>query len=156
MKRTSGLRRSATQRGQGLVEMGIVVLLMVTLAMGIVEFGRILLILNMVTNATRDAARAAAAMGRFDRSSANAHLCTNPMNAIKDMVVNQMNGYITITRSNVTVEYPTPAAGAVQTVLVRTNVNVPYIALFNLVGHSLPVNRTVTFRDEVVAGGNGC
>jgi hypothetical protein len=24
------------------------------------------------------------------------------------------------------------------------------------VGHSLPVNRTVTFRDEVVAGGNGC
>jgi Flp pilus assembly protein TadG len=156
MKRNSGLRRSATQRGQGLVEMGIVVLLMVTLAMGIVEFGRILMILNMITNATRDAARAAAAMSRSDRAASNAHLCTNPMNNIKDMVVNQMNGYITITRSNVTVEYPTPAAGAPQTVLVRTNVDVPYIALFNLVGTSLPVNRTVTFRDEVVAGGNGC
>ena len=156
MKRISGSRRSKTQRGQGLVEMGIVVLLMVTLAMGIVEFGRILMILNMITNATRDAARAAAAMSRGDRSAANAQLCTSQMNAIKDMVVNEMNGYITITRNDVHVEYPIPAAGAPRTVLVRTQVNVPYVALFNLVGHSLPVNRTVTFRDEVVAGGNGC
>ncbi len=136
--------------------MGIVVLLMVTLAMGIVEFGRILMILNMITNATRDAARAAAAMTRADRSAANAHLCSTQMDAIKDMVVNQMNGYITIARSNVSITYPAPAAGAPRTVQVATVVDVPYVALFNLVGTSLPVNRTVTFRDEVIAGGNGC
>jgi len=136
--------------------MGIVVLLMVTLAMGIVEFGRILMILNMITNATRDAARAAAAMSRSDRSSTNAHLCSTQSDAIKDMVVGQLNGYITIARANVTIEYPAPAAGAPRTVLVRTQVDVPYVALFNLVGTTLPVNRTVTFRDEVTAGGNGC
>jgi len=156
MKKNSGSRRSTSQRGQGLVEMGIVVLLMVTLAMGIVEFGRILMILNMITNATRDAARAAAAMSRSDRSSTNAHLCSTQADAIRDMVVNQMNGYITIARSNVSINYPTPAAGAPRTVQVQTQVDVPYVALFNLVGTSLPVNRTVTFRDEVIAGGNGC
>ena len=84
--------------------MGIVVLLMVTLAMGIVEFGRMLLVLNMITNATRDAARAASAVGVNDRCASNAHLTANATTAIQSMVVNQLNGYMTITSGNVTIE----------------------------------------------------
>ena len=136
--------------------MALVTLLLVTLTMGVVEFGRMLMILNIITNATRDAARAASAMGKTDRSATTSHICSTREDAVKDMVVNQVNNYVTITRSNVTVEYPAPASGAPQTVRVRTSVPVPYIALFNLVGSNLNVDKTVSFRDEFTAPGSGC
>ena len=42
-------------------------LLLVALAMGIVDFGRMLLIMNIVTNTTRDAARNMAVAGGPNR-----------------------------------------------------------------------------------------
>jgi Flp pilus assembly protein TadG len=47
------------QGGQALAEMGLVVLLFVLLTCGIVEFGRMLMILNVITHAARDGARVA-------------------------------------------------------------------------------------------------
>ena len=48
------------QRGQALVEMGMVVALFVALVVGTIEFGRAWMIANMITHAARDGARIAA------------------------------------------------------------------------------------------------
>jgi hypothetical protein len=49
--------RGRRQRGQALAEMGMVITILVFLMMGIVEFGRAMMIANMITQAARDGAR---------------------------------------------------------------------------------------------------
>jgi Flp pilus assembly protein TadG len=139
------------ERGQTLAETGIVLLLLVTLGMAIVDFGRMLMLVNMVTSATRDAARVASAVPRVDRA-ANGDLCDKAK--IQDIVVNQLKDVgLTITTSDVAVDR-SPGSNP-PTIKVTTTVDIPWIALFNFVGSSLSVNRGVTFRDEHTTG-SGC
>jgi Flp pilus assembly protein TadG len=139
------------ERGQTLAETGIVLLLLVSLGMAIVDFGRMLMLVNMVTSATRDAARVASAVPRVDRS-ANGDLCDQ--GPIQDIVINQLKDVgLTITAGDVQIDR-SPASNP-PTIKVTTTVNIPWIALFNLVGSSLSVDREVTFRDEHTTG-SGC
>jgi Flp pilus assembly protein TadG len=134
-RRTTGRR----QRGQALVEMGMVVTLFVMLSMGLIEFGRAWMIGNMITHAARDGARAGAvASGR-----GQAGMLTNA-SAIQTQVLNQINN-VTPT-SGLTVNVTQPTIGGIPLVQVQVTGSIPY--LFNLVGTSFTVNRTATFRDE--------
>jgi Flp pilus assembly protein TadG len=139
------------ERGQALAETGIVLLLLVSLGMAIVDFGRMLMLVNMVTSATRDAARVASAVPRVDRA-ANGDLCNQ--GPIQNIVINQLqNVGLTVTTGEVSIAR-SPASNP-PTITVTTTVAIPWIALFNFVGSSLSVNREVTFRDEHTTG-SGC
>ncbi len=119
----------AGTRGQGLVEAGIVMVLLVSLAMGIIEFGRAFMIANMITHAARHGARLAA-LG----TSAG---------TVQTQVLNQIATVVPTTGFAVAVQ---PTAGPPPTVTVRVTGTVNYI--FNLVGTNFAVDRQVTFRDE--------
>src|SRR5947199_10674313 len=54
------LMRRRRQRGQELVELGVTIVLFMTIALGVLMFGHAFMVLNMVTHAARDGARLAA------------------------------------------------------------------------------------------------
>jgi len=127
------------QRGQALVEMGMVVGLFVALVMGTIEFGRAFMIANMITHAARDGARiAATAQGRGTGGT-----LTNAA-SIKTQVLNDISNVTPTTGLTVGVTQPT--ISGIPMVQVRVTGTVPY--LFRLVGPSFTVDRTATFRDE--------
>src|SRR5690348_5415073 len=80
-------RRRPTERGQALAETGIILLIVVGLSMAIVDFGRMLMLLNMVTSATRDAARVASSVPYVDRTTGGVPC---DLSTIKDIVIDQM------------------------------------------------------------------
>jgi Flp pilus assembly protein TadG len=129
------------QRGQALVEMGIVVVLLVTLLMGTIEFGRAWMIANMITHAARTGARTAAVAPPSSRNSSG--VITNT-SAIQTQVLTQIQNVVGTT--GFTVDVTQPTIDGVPMVQVTVNAAVPY--LFNLVGPSFSVARTATFRDE--------
>ncbi|MFN8546277.1 MAG: TadE family protein [Candidatus Binatia bacterium] len=130
-------------RGQAIVEMGIVLVLLVTLIMGIVEFGRAFMIANMITHATRDAARAAAIVPAGSRNTSG--IITN-VAAIEGLVKTQLTG--TVDTSVLTAKLTQTTTSGIPTVTMTVTGTVPYV--FNLpgVGKTFSVNRAVTFRDE--------
>ena len=135
---------SRTLRGQALVETGIVIVLLCTLVMGIIEFGRAFLIANMITNAAREAARAAAVVPTNLRDSAGTIL---DVSGIKQLVYDTLTG--TVDTSAITsVDVMQATTSGIPTVAVTVHGLVPFV--FNLpgVGESFTVNRSVTFRDE--------
>ena len=129
------------QRGQALAEMGIVVVLFVTLCVGILEFGRAWIIVNMITHATRDGARVAAVALPSNRDSYG--MITNK-SSIQSQVLSEIQTVTPTTGFAVNVTQST--VGGVPMVQVQVTGSVPY--MFQLVGNSFAVNRTVTFRDE--------
>jgi Flp pilus assembly protein TadG len=127
------------QRGQALVEMGMVVALFVALVMGTIEFGRAWMIANMITHAARDGARiAATAQGRGTGGTITS------TSSIQTQVLNDIRNVTATTGLTVSVTQPT--IGGIPMVQVQVTGTVPY--LFNLVGTSFTVDRTATFRDE--------
>jgi Flp pilus assembly protein TadG len=154
------------QRGQGLVEMGLVVTVFVLLSMGIIEFGRAFMVANMVTHAARDGARAASMIGLTQRDQDG---CFNvdPAATIGPQVIAEIgHGLDAETAGTFTVQVfqglasdspesgcsgnncATPLnAGDIPVVRLCLTGSVPY--MFNLVGSTgFPVSRIVTFRDE--------
>jgi Flp pilus assembly protein TadG len=151
------------KRGQALVETGLVVTLLILLSLGIVQFGYAFMQLNMITNAARDGARAAAALANRDVCG-----CLQPgdqtanTGSIATLVRNQVGNVMNATSLNITVtQNPspcqsggcpcggacrTPVAGVIATVDVNVSGTVPYI--FQFVGNGYSLNRTVRFRDE--------
>jgi Flp pilus assembly protein TadG len=130
----------ARQRGQELAELGICITILAFLTMGIIEFGRIFMIGNMITSATRDAGRVAA-------TTSNRAGCAPNAGPLQTLVMGQLAN-VGIT-SGVSVGAANGVVGGIKTVTVTTTVTVPY--LFNLpgVGSSIAVSRQATFRDEV-------
>jgi Flp pilus assembly protein TadG len=136
--------------------MALVVVMLVLLMMGAVEFGRAFMVANMITNAARDGARAAALVPPSARPTAGII-----SNGDKNVICGQMAadianvlgaGYCGTTcdpscGSALCMDIVQSAAG-VDPPLVQATVtgNVPYI--FNLVGTGFGVNRSVSFRDE--------
>jgi hypothetical protein len=119
--------------------MAFVVVLLVTLVMGTIEFGRAWMIGNMITHAARDGARTgAAAKGRGAGGT-----ITNT-SAIQTQVLDQIRDVTPTTGLTVSVTQTT--ISSIPMVQVQVTGTVPYV--FNLVGTSFPVNRTATFRDE--------
>jgi Flp pilus assembly protein TadG len=128
------------QRGQALVEMGMVIILFVTLALGTIEFGRAWMISNMITHAARDGARMAA----VPASNRNGSGIITNTSAIVAQVKSEIGTVVPTT--GFTVDVAQPTIGGIPMVQLTVNATVPY--LFNLFGSNFPVARTVTFRDE--------
>jgi Flp pilus assembly protein TadG len=135
--------RRARARGQGLTEFGIVVVLLVFLVMGIIEFGRAWMVANVVTHAARDGARAAAVIPPSNRDASGFILSSA---GIQSQVTGQIQTVINAAGFGVVVDQP--SVGGIPLVRVTVNGTVPY--LFNLpgVGTSFTVARAITFRDE--------
>jgi Flp pilus assembly protein TadG len=137
-------------RGQALIEMGIVVVLFVLLVLGVLEFGRAFMVANMITHAARDGARSAAVVSLADRDPDTKVISGAKKSAIEGQVIAQIesvlpNGQHSLSAS-VTQDEIAGAGGTIPVVQVTVTGDVTY--LFNLVGDHFGVTRTVTFRDE--------
>ena len=111
MKGTTNVttKRTLGEKGQNLVEFAIVVVLLLSLVLGICEFGRIWMTYQVVTNAAREGARLAALPVGFTNAAAvtakvNAYLASANLNA----------GAATVTAANVDGTTGTDAVVSVQ------------------------------------------
>ncbi len=166
--------------GQALIETALVVVPLVLLGIGIVQFGYSFMQLNMIANAARDGARQAAAFPQRDGCGC---LRTTDKTLIQDSstgtVHNQLSQVIdaaTLSSFNVVVDQLTggvvtslctggcPCTSAactpftgVPTVRVTVTGTVNYLFNFSLwfAGSSWQVNRRVAFRDELRAQPSG-
>jgi Flp pilus assembly protein TadG len=141
-------RRS--QRGQAIVEMGLVVLLFTVLTLGIVDFGRMLMILNVVTHAARDGARAASVTTSDAWSGGT--LSGTALDTIEDRVHTQLATVLSADDANAFTVTPSLAdVGGIigQEVSVTVAGTVPYLFGFSGIwGGEVAVNRVATFRFE--------
>ena len=124
-----------------MAETGLVIVLLIFLSMGIVEFGRAYMISNMITHATRDGARMASVVPASGRNSSGIITSTS---AISTQVLAEIQNVMPTTGLTVTVSQPT--ISSIPMVSVRVNGSVPY--MIKLWGTTYPVDRTVVFRDE--------
>jgi len=139
------LRRREGARGQALAEMGIVIVLFVFLGLGIIEFGRAWMIINMVTHAARDGARAAAALPPSARDASG---LVNSWGTIESSVESYIedNTGQTMTATGIS----NADAGGVPMIALQVEGEVDWL-FFSVplgFGPSFEVNRIVTFRDE--------
>jgi Flp pilus assembly protein TadG len=131
-----------------------VVLLLVTLVMGVVEFGRAWMVLNMITNAARDGARAAALQPPTNRYTSGTNqgkiIDTSSITSLVHAQIANVLGTTAANAMSVSVAYPDQGVSPNVTPLVQISVggSVSYIFNLPLVGTSFAVNRSVTFRDE--------
>jgi Flp pilus assembly protein TadG len=133
----------AGQRGQALVETALVIVFLVTLTMGIIEFGRAWMVANMITQAAREGARAGAVAPGASRDAAGL-LLGGETSAIETLVLSEISAVMDT--STVSVNVTQPSSGGIRLVTVTVTGTVPLI--FDLVGTSFSVNRSVSFRDE--------
>jgi len=142
------LHRNSGTRGQALVELALSITLLMLVSLGIVEFGRILMITNMITHAARDGARAAAVEPAGNRNPSGIILNTS---AIVTQVQTQMRNVMSpIEVSAMSVAVDQPTTNGIPMVRVTITGSIPYLfapLLFGS-GSSLAINREVTFRDE--------
>lgn len=137
-----------SQRGQALVELALSITLLMLLSLGIVEFGRILMITNVVTHAARDGARAAAVEPASNRNSSGMLLSTA---AIEARVRDQMRDVMSAADVGaLTVAVAQPTTNGIPMVSVTVSGQVPYLFAPLLFGDNLglSINRAVAFRDE--------
>lgn len=124
-----------------MAETGLVIVMLIFLGMGIVEFGRAFMVVNMITHATRDGARMASVVPATGRNSSGIITSTS---AIVTQVLTQIQNVMPTTGLTVTVTQPT--ISSIPMVSVNVSGSVPY--LIQLWGTTYPINRTVVFRDE--------
>jgi Flp pilus assembly protein TadG len=141
------VQRICNQRGQALVEMGLIVVILVTLVMGVMELGRTWMVANMITNAARDGARAAALTPPSGRDPNTKLVNTASKNNITSTVHAQIANVLGASAANALVVNVDPAdTGGTPMVRVRVTGSVNYV--FNLLGSTFAVDKSVTFRDE--------
>jgi hypothetical protein len=131
------------QRGQALVELGLIIVVFVTLVMGIIELGRTWMVANMITQAARDGARAAAVTPPSNRTDG----IINDWSGIYAKVRGQITGVLdSSTADALSIVGDQPTVSGIPTVRITVSGTVPYI--FHLLGPTFTVNREVSFRDE--------
>jgi Flp pilus assembly protein TadG len=130
--------------------MGLVVLLFTILTLGIVDFGRMLMILNVVTHAARDGARAASVTSADAWSGGT--LTGGALDVIQDRVQAQLGTVLSPAAASAFTVTPTltDVGGVVgREVSVTVAGSVPYLFGFSGVwGGDVAVNRVATFRFE--------
>ena len=136
--------RSRT-RGQALAELGIVIVLFVFMGLGIVEFGRAWMIMNLVTHATRDGARAAAALPASSRDGSGFVNNWGPIETSVETQIEQGTG-LTMTATGIS----NADTAGVPMLAMRVQGDVDWLFFHTPFGFgpSFGVDRTVTFRDE--------
>ena len=150
------------ERGQALIEFGVVVVLFMALVLGVVTFAHAFMVMNMITHAARDGARIAATWP--DRG--NCGVLTNK-GPIQQKVQDEIETVSGETFDVKVKQDPPPPAdkpcGAPPTPTVQVNVQgcVAYVfpILPKNIGTRCPsgrvgfaVNRTVVFHDEGLGG----
>jgi len=155
------MRNRHDQRGQELAELGIIIVLLVLLAGGVIQFGHAFMVANMITHAARDGARLAA-------SWTSRGLCGQITNTA-DIQTAVTNRIATVTDQTCTVAVSQnppvdaaaappncPASSTTPSVVVTVNnCCIPYI--INILGFSsgcsggFAVSRSVVFDDELRA-----
>ncbi len=138
-----------SQRGQALVETALVVGFLVMLLVGIVEFGRAWMVVNMIKHALRDGARAAAIVPSSIRvacgDGTSGCLSASTKTSIGTLVLNEIQAVMdTSTLGTPTVNQTT--SNGIPIVSVTVTGTVPYI--FNIWSANFAVNLSATFRDE--------
>jgi Flp pilus assembly protein TadG len=139
------------ERGQALAEMGIVVVLLTFLVLGIVEVGYAFLRTNIIVHAARDGARYGATL---DSSLRNSDGCFTDTSTIQTHVENTLSS-VGFTPSSIGIVQG--CDGTVPTITVT--IQGPLDLIFNFIGTSFPVDRSVTFQDEgrsCTGGGASC
>ena len=137
-------RRMRT-RGQALAELGIVIVLFVFIGLGIIEFGRAWMIINIATHAARDGARAAAALPSSSRDAAG---FVTSWGTIETAVENQIQDN---TGQTLTATGDSNAdVGGVPMIALRVQGEIDWLFFHTPLGFgpTFEVDRTVTFRDE--------
>lgn len=140
--------RAGNQRGQATVEAGIVITLFVVLTMGIIEFGRMWMVGNMITQAAREGARAAALTPPSNRTSGDIS-ASYKTGTIAPLVRSQIQNALDATTTNaLTINVTQMNSSGVNEVEVQVTGSVPYIFNLPFVGSSRTFDRRVRFRDE--------
>jgi hypothetical protein len=134
------------QRGQALAEMGLVILLLVVMLFGIIEFGRMFMIANMITHAARDGARFAAVQ---PASAFSGGTLSDPFvqNHVEDLICGVVTPAVCGGLSIDVSRAPLPD-GLGDGVSVTVTGPVPYLFGFDIWGGALDFDRMVTFRAE--------
>jgi Flp pilus assembly protein TadG len=139
------LSRRTRTRGQALAELGIVIVLFVFIGLGIIEFGRAWMIINIATHAARDGARAAAALPSSARDTSG--FVTNWAGietAVETQIQDNTGQTMTATGDS------NADTGGVPMIALRVQGEVDWLFFHTPLGFgpTFQVDRTVTFRDE--------
>ena len=136
-------RRS--MRAQALVETGIVVVMLTFLVLGIMEVGWAFMRLNMITHAARDGARWGATLDKTLRDATTGCFTGGGTSSIETHVTTALSS-VGFTPSAINVSQGGCGATPVPTIQVQIvgTMNM----LFNFIGTSYPIDRSVTFEDE--------
>lgn len=138
------LWRVTQQRGQSLAETAIGLAVVTLLMLGIVEFGRAFMISNAIVNAARVGARAVAMEPATNRSNDGYIVNTAAIVAtVKDEIAGTVGQQVA---DSLTVQVSQPSTWDVARARVTVTGQIPY--MFNLVGNSFTISRTVTYRDQ--------
>ena len=143
--------QNLTRIGQSLVELVIIIVLLVTITIGAVEFGYDFFLLHMITQATSASARAASVLGVANRSICG---CILDSTSVDTFARSQIGNFATVT--SVTVQQidpscantlPCPTLASIPKVSVTVSGSFP--SIFGLLGSTtINFTRTGTFRDE--------
>ena len=138
-------RRGIRSRGQALAELGIVIVLFVFLGLGIIEFGRAWMIINIATHAARDGARAAAALPTGSRDASGFITNWGPIEtAVENQILDNTGQTMTATGDS------NADSGGVPMISLRVQGDVDWLFFHTPLGFgpTFTVDRIVTFRDE--------
>ena len=147
------------RKGQALAELGIIVTVLITITLGVVEFGYAFFALHMVTQATAAGARAASVLqvGNRDACGILSPVMTSSNGPIANLVRSQVGNVVTVTDVKIQqCDYPgcqppatTPPCSPSSMPRVRVTVTGTVPRVFRLFGSSpVSFSRVQTFRDE--------
>jgi len=106
MKRGSVYTRPNAHKGQGLVEFALILPIFLTLIMGIVEFGRLMITYAGIASASREAARYGASVGTNSSGVEHYRDC----DGIRDEA-RRLSVLSPLQNSEITIEYDNPSTG---------------------------------------------
>ena len=145
LRRRSRASVVRSQRGQALVETGIVILILVFFLFAIVEFGRAFMVSNVVTNAARIGARLASIAPPAQRDG-NGILVASYEQVVEQAVIDEVSALDPSFGAGITVEI-NQLDGPPETVQVNVSGTLP--ALFNYRSTAnFSIDRSVTFPDQ--------
>lgn len=149
--------RNNGQEGQALVETALIILVILLLLMGIIEFGFIFYAYVRVSNATREGARAGSLWLR-DRESDSGYYEPILCHTVKDAVWSEASGIeedqiiITLREGVINCDDTSlsPQAGEAITVTASYDYDLPFVSSLPVIGDIVsspfPVSRTVVMR----------
>lgn len=135
--------RLGNQSGQALAETAVSLVIIILMMLATVEFGRVFVITNAVTNAARVGARAAAMETSTNRDTSGFIVNKNP---IINQVRSEVAAVVGTSLANSFQVQVTQPTGGLALARVSVTGTVPYV--FKFLGTNFNVSRTVSYRDQ--------